>query len=401
MDELLDLRQSTGAARCLTCGKCTTMCPLASGGRFSARLIAGQDLRAELSGRGVGVGRCLTCASCESRCPQGVRFTDFVRGLRAMIPPEARRPCPHASVFQSVARAMARDEHFERPLDWVGDGLQTAAEGEIALFVGCLPFFDAYFADALGVRLLEIARSAIRLLNEAGVKPVLLAEERCCGHDLLWNGDREAFERLAAMNAAAYARRGIRTIVTTCAECARTWRVDYAEAVPSYQPRVLHLAEYLAEPVASGAIRFREDGDAKLTFQDPCRLGRHLGVVEEPRAVLAALPSTETVEMPRSGRDAQCCGTSGFIHCDAMSRRLQSDRLSEAAATGATTLVTACPKCLIHFTCAQSEDRGREGREGGIQIEDFTVLAARRIARSGGGEQHSPAGQGRDAGGTA
>jgi len=400
MNELLSLRQSTGAARCLACGKCTTMCPLAAGGRFSARLIAGQDLRAELQGRGVGVGRCLTCGSCESRCPQGVRFTDFVRGLRAMIPAEARRPCPHAGVFQSVARSMARDDHHERSLDWVGDGLEVAAEGEVALFVGCLPFFDAYFQDGLGVRMMEIARSAIRLLNEAGVKPVLLAEERCCGHDLLWNGEREAFEALAAKNTAAYARRGVKVMITTCAECTRTWRVDYPEAVPSYQPRVMHLAEFLAGPVESGAIRFREDGEAALTYQDPCRLGRHLGVTDEPRRVLAALPGTVTVEMPHSGRDAQCCGTSGFIHCDAMSRTLQTDRLNEAAATGAKTLVTACPKCLIHFSCAQSETRSREGREANIRIEDFTVLAARRLASKEDSKQQSPASKGRDAGGT-
>jgi Fe-S oxidoreductase len=399
MDQMANLRQSTGAARCLACGKCTTMCPLADNGRFSARRIAGTDIADEIRGRGVGVGRCLTCGSCEARCPEGVRFTEFVRGMREMIPDESRPPCPHAGIFQSIARSMTGEEAPQRNLDWIGDGLKIAEEGEVALFVGC-PFFDAYFQNDLGVRMMEIARSAIRLLNEAGIEPVLLAEERCCGHDLLWNGEKEAFETLAEKNTAAYARRGVKTIITTCAECTRTWRVDYAEAVPSYQPRVMHLAEFLAGPVKAGDIRFREDGDAKLTYQDPCRLGRHLGVVDEPRVVLAALPKTETVEMPNSGRDAQCCGTSGFIHCDAMSRQLQTDRMGEAAATGAKTLVTACPKCLIHFSCAQAEDRSREGKEPNIQVEDFTVLAARRLASNGDSKQESPAPKGRDAGGT-
>lgn len=400
MDQMANLRQSTGAARCLACGKCTTMCPMAENGRFSARRIAGTDIADEIRARGAGVGRCLTCGSCEERCPEDVRFTEFVRGVRELLPADARPPCPHAGIFQSIARSMTGDDPPQRSLDWIGDGLEIAEEGEVALFVGCLPFFEAYFQNGLGVRMMDIARSAIRLLNEAGVKPVLLTEERCCGHDLLWNGEKEAFETLAEKNTTAYARRGVKTIITTCAECTRTWRVDYAEAVPSYQPRVMHLAEFLAGPVESGAIRFKEDGDAKLTYQDPCRLGRHLGVTDEPRKVLAALPGTDTVEMANSGRDAQCCGTSGFIHCDATSRQLQTDRLGEAAETGAKTLVTACPKCLIHFSCAQTEDRSRDGKEPNIKVEDFTVLAARRLASDGESKQQSPAPKGRDAGGT-
>ena len=84
--------------------------------------------------------------------------------------------------------------------------------------------------------------------------------------------------------------------------------------------------------------------------------------------------------MEESGRDAACCGTSGFVHCDANSRRLQSQRLTAAAATGAEKLVTACPKCLIHFRCAQSENRRRGLETAGIEVEDLTVLSASLLA---------------------
>ena len=378
MDQMANLRQTTGAARCVVCGKCTTMCPLAEDGRFSARRIVAQDLAQDAGDH--GVGRCLTCAACEARCPEGVRFTDYVRGRRELVPAGSRPPCPHAGLFRSIALSMTGEQAPQRSLDWVGDGLEIASEGEVALFVGCLPFFEAYFQKTLGVKMMDIARSAIRLLNEVGIKPVLLSEERCCGHDLLWNGEREAFESLAQKNTAAFARRGVKTIITTCAECCRTWRIDYPEAVPAFQPRVLHLAEFVAGQVEAGKIRFRKDGKTKLTYQDPCRLGRHLRVTDEPRRVLASIPGAEVVEMKRNGRDALCCGTSGFIHCDAMSRRMQAERLDEAASTGANTLVTACPKCLIHFSCAQEEDRIREGREPCIRVEDFTVLAASRLS---------------------
>jgi Fe-S oxidoreductase len=129
-----------------------------------------------------------------------------------------------------------------------------------------------------------------------------------------------------------------------------------------------------------------------VTFQDPCRLGRHLEVTEAPRRLLkAAIGATGStsanggktiLEMRHSGRDAVCCGTSGFSHCDANSRRLQSERLQSAVATGADTLVTACPKCLIHFRCAQSEDRRRHRDTTSIEVEDLTVLAAAMLDRA-------------------
>jgi Fe-S oxidoreductase len=360
------------------------MCPLAGQGEFSARLIAAEDLEDEIRGHGVGVGRCLTCGSCEARCPQGVRFTEFVRGLRERIPLELHPPAPHGGVFQCAARTMAASPPSARDLSWLGDGLEVAEEGEIGLFVGCLPLFEAYFGSELGVRPLEIARSAIRLLNSTGIRPVLVPEERCCGHDLFWNGEREAFAALAQANATAFAERGVKRVVTACAECCRTWRLDYPGVAGGYAPRVEHVAEFVAEGLAGSALAFRPDGDRTLTYQDPCRLGRHLGVLDAPRRVLDALPGVNFVEMPRSGRDAVCCGTSGFIHCDAASRAIQYDRLAEASATGASTLVTACPKCLIHFSCAQAEARRAGVRGPSLEVQDFTVLAANLLADAGG-----------------
>jgi heterodisulfide reductase subunit D len=360
------------------------MCPLAGDGGFSARKIAAEDLEDEVRGHGVGVGRCLTCGSCEARCPQGVHFTEFVRGLRENIPLELHRPAPHGGVFQCSARTMAAGPPPERDLTWVGDGLEVAEEGEVGLFVGCLPLFEAYFGSELHVRPLEIARSAIRLLNEGGIRPVLVPEERCCGHDLYWSGEREAFTALARANAKAFAERGVKRIVTACGECCRTWKLDYPGITGGYAPRVEHVAEFVADGVAHATLSFRSDGDRTITYQDPCRLGRHLGVFEAPRRVLGALPGTEFVEMPRTGRDAVCCGTSGFIHCDAASRAIQNDRLAEASATGAATLVTACPKCLIHFTCAQAEARRAGARGPSLEVQDFTVLAASRLSQAGG-----------------
>lgn len=376
---LAELRRTTRAALCLECGKCSTMCPLATFGDFSAsRLAAIHDAETAAEGGASAVQRCLTCGSCQIRCPAAVHFTDFVLGLRAEVPDHCRQPCPHGEAFQAAARLSVDLPSPARSRDWLGEELQVAEEGELALFVGCLPLFEDLLGEELGIHPTEIARAAVELLNRFGVEPVLLAEERCCGHDLLWSGDRGDFEALARANVEAFKHRGIRRILTTCAECCRTWRIDYAELVPDYRPRVQHLSEYLAERLEEGDVEFRAER-SRVTYQDPCRLGRHLGVYEAPRRLLESIPGTRLVEMEGAGADALCCGSPGFIHCDSASRSLQSRRLDNAADTGAQKMLTACPKCLIHFACAQHEDRLRQRQRRPIVVEDLTVFTAKKL----------------------
>jgi len=387
-----ELRKTSGAMRCLECGKCSTLCPLSAYGNYSvARMSAIHDDGEHFDTLVSAIDRCLTCGACELRCPQGVRFTEFVRGLRGRIPSASRSPCPHGNALQASARLEAAGNGKRRSLDWLTDDLRVADEGEVALFVGCLPLFDLMFEGELGIRPTEIARAAIRLMNLAGIEPVVIAEEKCCGHDLLWNGDDETFRALAVSNVEAFRARGVKRIVTSCAECYRTWKIDYADAVPDYKPRVEHLSEFLAPLVESGELVFSDDEPARVTFQDPCRLARHLGVVDPPRDLLATIGGTEIVEMEKHGRDAQCCGTAGFIHCDRDSRRMQAERLASASATGADVLVTACPKCWIHFTCAQHENETRKRNAPKIRIEDLTLFAGRHAVerKPAPAEEHS------------
>jgi Fe-S oxidoreductase len=287
-------------------------------------------------------------------------------------------------VFQTAALPGPIGRVPSRDLSWIDADLRVAEQGKIALFVGCLPAFDALFEGRFGVRTTDIAQSAIRTLNLLDIEPVVIAEERCCGHDLLWGGDEDGFAAVAEANAAAFQARGVEVILTTCAECCRTWRLDYPKAAPDYAPRVQHFVEFLDERLEAGELGApMSEKPATVTFQDPCRLGRHLGVIDAPRRVLAAA-GAELVEMEQSGMDAVCCGTSGFIHCDAASRRLQQERMASAAATGAPTLVTACPKCLIHFACAQEEDRLRGRDSPPIEVEDLTVFATRSLTERTG-----------------
>ncbi len=381
MTDLATLRRDTAAVLCTACAKCATSCPLGGFGGFSPvrMIVASSGGHAMDLDQALIAQRCLTCEACEVRCPQGVHVAEFARGLRESIPDGLGAPCPHGSALQAAAR-LGLAAGSERDLSWLDTDLRVAETGPIAVFVGCLPLFDAYFGESLGIRMTDIAQSAIRALNQLGIAPVLISDERCCGHDQLWSGDRDTFTELAGANAGAFRERGVETVLTTCAECCRTWRMDYPEAVPDYRPKVQHLVEFLDERLQAGELTMSPRDDAiSVTYQDPCRLGRHLGVFDAPRRVLGAIPGLELVEMERSGADAACCGTAGFMHCDAASRSLQTERLAEAVATGAATLLTACPKCLIHLTCAQVEDRRVGLGAPQVNVEDLTVLTVGMI----------------------
>lgn len=389
MMALEQLARRTKATLCLGCGKCTGMCPLAdlSHGHSPRRLVARALADLEADGKEL-IRQCLTCGTCEQTCPEGVAFVDFVREARALLPADERASCPHHQILAQATRLMAEGGPAPERLGWLTPDLKVSAQGEVMLFVGCLPLFDRVYMD-LGVETVEIARSAVRILNRLGIEPVVREEEVCCGHDLLWSGDPETFRKLAKKNAALIDETGAKTIVTTCAECARTLALSYRDVVPGWKPKVDHMAAFVAGRLGElGLEGGGSGGPARtVTYQDPCRLGRHLEVIDEPREVFDALPDIELREMESSGNRSRCCGTAGFQHCDAESRILQAMRLTEARRTGADTLVTACPKCMIHFRCAQAEDERRARIEGGLSnvkimnTEDLTVLIAEALSK--------------------
>jgi Fe-S oxidoreductase len=114
------------------------------------------------------------------------------------------------------------------------------------------------------------------------------------------------------------------------------------------------MTEFLAREMPGAGLTFASPANGVLTFQDPCRLGRLAGIYDPPRDLLKLLPEAELKEMERSRENALCCGTSAWMECSSCSKAMQMDRLEEARRTGAQTLVTACPKCQIHLSCAQS-----------------------------------------------
>ncbi len=373
------LAARTNAWACYDCGKCTATCPIArSGSSYSPRrqvLATNLGQEGELVS-GDGLFTCLTCGLCDQRCPAQVDYTTLVQQLRELAHGADREPeCPHGGALQSVMRMMAKGGTKQDRLGWLDSDLHTRpAEGEVFYWTGCAPYYDAFFSE-LQIQALAGVRAAVKVFNALGVEPVVSSEERCCGHDLLWNGDRTSFEALAERNVALVKASGAKTLVTSCAECARTWRLDYEPYLRGVNLQVLHLSEYLAEhlaelPLKGGATR-------RITFQDPCRLGRHLGLYDPPRQVLGALPGIELSEMRHSRAGATCCAGSTWSSCDRFAKKIQVDRLREARATGAEVLVTACPKCQIHFRCAMKDPN--IGGDLAMEMQDIAEVVAESL----------------------
>jgi heterodisulfide reductase subunit D len=377
---LEDIIQETKTYNCLECGKCTSICPVAKydpaysprGMIENALLGFGDELvfNKELFS-------CLTCYTCQQECPSDVDFPVFVRRARGMAQDKGQHGvCAHSGQLQSLARLMTSPAIKQKRLDWLSKEYRVSEDSDVLLWVGCAPYFAPIFDD-LEFNALDITKAALKTLNTFGIEPKLLPNEKCCGHDALWTGDVETFKRLAEYNAAQIKEAGVKKIVFSCPEGYRTFKLDYPNFV-NLGCDVQHISEFVAEKIGENGVKFKEI-KKKVTYQDPCRLGRHMGVYDAPRKVLGSIPGIELVEMKHSGPESICCGTSAFTNCDSYSNMLRVERLSEAVETGAELLITTCPKCQTHFRCAML-DKGEEHRPTPkIQIMDLASLVASAI----------------------
>jgi len=381
-ESIHDVLKRTKALYCQECGKCSSSCPITRlDPLYSPRLAVEKALMgledAVLTDK--GLWSCLTCYLCRQRCPLDIEYDELIRTCRSKAAANGIvGNCSHEGVLYSLSRLMANPETKQNRLDWVPQGAEIAKTGDVLYWTGCLPYFNVVFDD-IGVKSIDIAQSMLKILNVAGIKPVLLENERCCGHDLSFAGDLESYERLAKMNVTSIKKSRVSMVVTTCPECYRTLKTDYAELLGKPKFEVLHASEFLTNLIADGKIKFTGKLGMKVSYQDPCRLGRHMGVYEAPRKVITSIPGVELEEMERNRENALCCGVSAWMGCGRHSKQMQIERLAEAKGTKADLLVTACPKCQIHLNCALSEKMPVKKEEVAIETCDLSVLVARAL----------------------
>lgn len=376
MIDIESIAKATRVNDCIECGKCTANCPISRfTDAYSPRLNVGTFIQGHPD-QLLGDERlwdCLTCGMCNVRCPADVKYTEFMKHMRLEAFQEGKEAsCSHGGAIQSLMRIMTSDTINQNRLEWVPKELNYADKGEVVYFVGCLPYFDAFFTD-LEVNTLDSARGVLKILNHLNITPVLLKNERCCGHDMLWSGDLDNFKKLAHHNVAEIKKAGAKKVLFSCAEGYRTFKLDYPQYVDGFDLEIIHISELIAEHTSSNGLAFK-NLDRAVTYQDPCRLGRHMNVYDAPREVMNAIPGLELKEMMKNRKTAVCCGTSAWMNCTLTNKQIQAYRLRSAKATGADLLVTSCPKCYIHFKCAQKDDKISD--EIGIEIQDFSTLTA-------------------------
>ena len=376
-NEILEMVDRHRVWYCMDCGKCGAVCPIT---RWEQRTFTSPRLLIEKSIHGRVeealddplFWSCLACKRCTELCPSDVHFTEFLRDARQLAHSSNRNgDCTHSEMIQTWAQIMTRPDLHQNRLGWLEDSLHVSQDSDTVFFVGCLPYFDAMFTN-LDFEGVKVAQAAVKVLNALGIQPQVLADEVCCGRDQLWEGDIETFRSLAELNLQKLKETGAKRIVSTCPECVRTLKIDYPELVGPHNMEVVHLSEILAEQPLSLQSR----PNRLVTFQDPCNLGRHLGIYQQPRQVLSDM-GFELVEMERNKNASLCCGTGCWRSCGQVSKSIQVERLEEARSTGAELLVTACIKCQIHFRCAQNDPILKDKIK--IPIQDLTTLAADAI----------------------
>jgi Fe-S oxidoreductase len=199
---------------------------------------------------------------------------------------------------------------------------------------------------------------------------ILGSKENCCGESIRKTGDEELFKRLARENIKTFIDNGVQKILVSSPHCYHTFKNEYPEFKVNFE--VVHISQYLFELIKKGRLELSREYGKKVTYHDPCYLGRHNGIYEEPREVLKQIPGLELVEMADTLEDSLCCGGGGGrIWMETPKGERFSDlRLEQAVGVGAEVLVTACPYCITHF----EESRIALEDSDATEIKDITEI---------------------------
>ena len=383
---------------CIMCNRCQDVCPATNTGKAlspAAILINERyELNKILAGFSAGqesprplldfalnaeaAWACTTCNACIEVCPVGnEQMLHIIDVRRERVLTAAEFPKGLQNTFNHMERAgnpfgMAAEERlaWAKDLPFPVPTLEQKAEPEILYWVGCAAAFDP--------RAQKIARSMAAILNAAGIDwAVIGKEEKCTGDTARRTGNEYLFAQMAEENVNVLNEIKPKTIVTTCPHCFHTIANEYPQFGGKFA--VKHHTELIDELIRAGRLKLESVGDGSVTYHDPCYLGRHNGIFDQPRALIQSTGAHLT-EPGRSRANSFCCGAGGgqFWKEEEKGReRVSTNRYRELKQTGAQTVVTGCPFCMRMIT----EETAKEEPESAMQVFDVAELVAARLQK--------------------
>jgi Fe-S oxidoreductase len=375
LQEVIDLTKEAGGESfkyCYECGTCDAVCPWNRVRDFSMRKIVRQAAFGLTEIETEEIWRCTTCGRCPQRCPRGVEQIEIGVSSRRIASDYGVFPESVSSVsgIRSSLRAEGNplNEDRAKRADWAeGLSVPTFTEGmDVLYFPGCYLSYDP--------RLKKVAKATAAVLNKAGIDfGILGTKENCCGESIRKTGDEEGFRILAKENIKTFIENGVKRILVSSPHCYHTFKNEYPEFMVSFE--VVHISQFLFELINEGRIEITKEYGKKITYHDPCYLGRHNGIYDEPRETLKKIPGLELVEMPDARKDSLCCGGGGGrIWMETVKGERFSDlRVEQANGVGAEVLATACPYCISHFEDSRLalEDSGESDL---LEVKDITEI---------------------------
>jgi Fe-S oxidoreductase len=372
LKEIIDVIKESGGDAfkfCYQCGLCDTVCPWNRVRTFSMRKIIREATFGLTDIESDEMWRCTTCGNCPRQCPRGVAIIEAGVSLRRIATEYGVFPTsvnPVRAISASLTgEGNPLNETRKARANWA-EGLSVKAftEGmEILYFPGCYLCYDP--------RLKKVARATADILNRAGVDfGILGSRENCCGESIRKTGDEVLFKRLARENIKTFIDNGVKKILVSSPHCYHTFKNEYPEFRVNFE--VVHISAYLLEFINNGRLDLTKDYGKKVTYHDPCYLGRHNGKYDEPRKLLKKIPGLELVEMADSMENSLCCGGGGGrIWMETPKGERFSDiRIEQAVGAGAGVLATSCPYCITHF----EESRLTQEDPEAIEIKDITEI---------------------------
>ncbi len=349
--EIIDLIKENGGDAfklCYQCGLCDVVCPWNRVRSFSMRKIVREATFGLTEIESEDIWRCTTCGKCPKACPRDVKQIESGVSLRRIAAEYGVFPA-HVRPIRAVGASLKGEgnplnEDRDKRADWAkGHSVKPFTEDmEILYFPGCYLSYDP--------RLKKAAQATANILKKANVDfGILGTKENCCGESIRKAGSEELFISLAKENIKTFIDSGVKKILVSSPHCYHTFKNEYPEFMVNFE--VVHISQYILELINEGRLELKGEYNKKVTYHDPCYLGRHNGIFSEPRITLNKVPGLQLIEMADSMQDSLCCGGGGGrIWMETPKEERFSDlRVEQAIDIDAEVLATSCPYCITNF----------------------------------------------------